>query len=122
MNLSPEVAHLLRQALNEAKLIRYRDYDADGAFQILSEAIENLLPPLPPVPGVECDQCGQCLPNGLLPGDLCPQCDEEHAAQVAEEQADRRLETALACKCGAWGISYLNGLPYHCADCVCGAE
>ena len=50
MNLSPEVAHLLRQALNEAELIRYRDYDADGAFQILSEAVGNLLPPLPVAP------------------------------------------------------------------------
>ena len=50
MNLSPEVAAVLRQALNEAENVRCRDYDVDGAFWILSNAIENLLPAPPVAP------------------------------------------------------------------------
>ena len=41
MNLSPEVAHLLRQALNEARAER----DTDEAYYILAYALDNLLEP-----------------------------------------------------------------------------
>lgn len=68
----------------------------------------------------ECDQCGQCFLPTPQAGDVCPECEEEHAAQVAEQEENQLLEKALACKCGAWGISYINGRPYHVADCVCG--
>ena len=122
MNLSPEVAAMLRQALDEAENAKCRDYDTDGAFSILVAAIDNLLEPQPVAPASECENCGQHLPNFLGDDGLCPQCEEEYDEQVAEYEADQRLETALACKCGAWGINPVTSNVYHCADCVCGAE
>ncbi len=48
MTLSPEVAALLRQALNEAEHLS--GYDDRKAFGVLAACIDNLLEPLPEVP------------------------------------------------------------------------
>ena len=54
MTLSPEVAALLRQALQEAHdlagrqpHLAYQVLDEARAYKVLAQAIENLLPPLP---------------------------------------------------------------------------
>ena len=57
MTLSPEVAALLRKALNEARRIAdrsphmaYQVLDEARAYQVLAEAVGNLLEPLPEGP------------------------------------------------------------------------
>ena len=48
MTLSPEVAAILRQALNEADHLS--GYDDRKAFRVLAEAVGNLLTPLADAP------------------------------------------------------------------------